>query len=531
MDTTNARKRRLSKGDDPSNVKKYRHGPQSQDSLDSLVVRNASRILQTPSGLITESYQGPADSGVLEEARMVGPAEAVANQAQAVLQKYKGRDDIAVALGINVITLDEVDCIDNSRQLHRPPNAMQDEEAWAEEQARLEEEEAEEVARNWGQEPQAKQARPDDEDDLESEPSRVDHWQKPQQRGVFNKARKQPAWGGLPRQVEELETYEVEPQDQPPFKHKAAKPDAEEIERITTHGMESVTERPAPEQRCGHCFHYGHRLIDCAMPDRSGTIRGCPLCNTCEHTLDDCPRVELFNKFILFLACVARRSKLPPIRSARYNWLSLLSDFIEKKIRPPNDTKWKNWQFNKKQPLPLTVEFTRVMVKGKFLGRNGKPYRSWTWYNYQNLYHLECDPKTKDFDTVWQNFDSLMRTEPHGATKATEKETPKKAEAQNPPRTAPRNKASHDASVDALNQDLENYFQPKADATSAAEMASEVDVTKIAPPNSTATGIDPASIPLPTNNGDSDTEMDFPLENSKKFDNFYQVLADQNNAD
>ncbi|KAH0424043.1 hypothetical protein CcaCcLH18_11777 [Colletotrichum camelliae] len=76
----------------------------------------------------------------------------------------------------------------------------------------------------------------------------------------------------------------------PPFK--AEKPPPNERITFMTLGRESIDELPAEGQRCGNCFHEGHRLIDCAVPARAGVIFGCPWCNTSDHLLDYCPRWE-----------------------------------------------------------------------------------------------------------------------------------------------------------------------------------------------------------------------------------------------
>ncbi|KAJ0348612.1 hypothetical protein KNSL1_005382 [Colletotrichum chrysophilum] len=47
-------------------------------------------------------------------------------------------------------------------------------------------------------------------------------------------------------------------------------------------------ERLAQHAICGNCGHTGHLLVDCAFPDDSGFVSGCPVCNTKLHNANDC---------------------------------------------------------------------------------------------------------------------------------------------------------------------------------------------------------------------------------------------------
>uniref|UniRef100_L2FVT4 CCHC-type domain-containing protein n=1 Tax=Colletotrichum fructicola (strain Nara gc5) TaxID=1213859 RepID=L2FVT4_COLFN len=94
-------------------------------------------------------------------------------------------------------------------------------------------------------------------------------------------------------------------------------------------------ERLAQHAICGNCGHTGHLLVDCAFPDDSGFISGCPVCNTKLHNANDCLRVQPLSPRDLVSFIIVRRGNKPPLR-----------------CRDP-------WG-----PLPWTIAFTRDMIKG-----------------------------------------------------------------------------------------------------------------------------------------------------------------------
>ncbi|KAI8280829.1 hypothetical protein K4K60_004644 [Colletotrichum sp. SAR11_57] len=73
-------------------------------------------------------------------------------------------------------------------------------------------------------------------------------------------------------------------------------------------------ERLAQHAICGNCGHTGHLLVDCAFPDDSGFISGCPVCNTKLHNANDCLRVQPLSPRDLVSFIIVRRGNKPPLR-------------------------------------------------------------------------------------------------------------------------------------------------------------------------------------------------------------------------
>ncbi|KAK7441407.1 hypothetical protein CaCOL14_008725 [Colletotrichum acutatum] len=71
---------------------------------------------------------------------------------------------------------------------------------------------------------------------------------------------------------------------------------------------------------CGSCGHKHHYLCDCPIPDESGFVSGCPLCNTTAHNWDDCQRSGELSWVQQYEIMFYRRINMPPIRS-RKPWI------------------------------------------------------------------------------------------------------------------------------------------------------------------------------------------------------------------
>ncbi|KAI3554235.1 hypothetical protein CABS01_08444 [Colletotrichum abscissum] len=71
---------------------------------------------------------------------------------------------------------------------------------------------------------------------------------------------------------------------------------------------------------CGSCGHKHHYLCDCLIPDESGFVLGCPLCNTTAHNWDDCKRSGELGWVHQYEIVFYRRINMLPIRS-RKPWI------------------------------------------------------------------------------------------------------------------------------------------------------------------------------------------------------------------
>ncbi|RYP60895.1 hypothetical protein DL770_009899 [Monosporascus sp. CRB-9-2] len=67
---------------------------------------------------------------------------------------------------------------------------------------------------------------------------------------------------------------------------------------------------------CANCKRVGHLLKDCVGPySRNGDIPGCPVCNTMEHGMDQCPNAGELSKESVFTFLVTNRGNKCLIRS------------------------------------------------------------------------------------------------------------------------------------------------------------------------------------------------------------------------
>ncbi|KAI8215897.1 hypothetical protein K4K54_000560 [Colletotrichum sp. SAR 10_86] len=214
----------------------------------------------------------------------------------------------------------------------------------------------------------------------------------------------------------------------PPYYTRALRPDDLE-QHETSKDRRSINERPAPGQRCGNCYHWGHRLIDCTYSPAHGAITGCPFCNTKEHNLDECIRILVDIGWLdLLHALLERRRGKCGIRTSKYLWMELGRDAKERK-----DDRFRSIKFDDRGPFPLTVSFVRAILK-KYKRRNLyalDPFTSqdlhWVWYDYLNNLPAAVDPMTEDWRAVEDNYDELIKTEEHGHVKELKRE--KKEEA------------------------------------------------------------------------------------------------------
>ncbi|KAK2064175.1 hypothetical protein LY76DRAFT_502221 [Colletotrichum caudatum] len=114
---------------------------------------------------------------------------------------------------------------------------------------------------------------------------------------------------------------------------------------------------------CAKCGHFGHWLSDCAFPDDSGFLFGCPVHNSRTHSFESCPDLHrLKDKQKLWFLVVLRGNKAP-LRTTM-SWSACLRAAID-------DGTWDRFDV----PLPLTRSFVLELVSSH------KGRHSWLDFN------------------------------------------------------------------------------------------------------------------------------------------------------
>ncbi|KAK2031839.1 hypothetical protein LX32DRAFT_636862 [Colletotrichum zoysiae] len=129
---------------------------------------------------------------------------------------------------------------------------------------------------------------------------------------------------------------------------------------------------------CSKCGHHGHWLSDCAFPDDSGFLYGCPVHNARTHSFDTCPDLDRLTEDQILWFLVTLRGNKAPLRTTM-SWSARLRAAID------------NGTWNKPGlPLPLTLEFVLTKVKG------GKHGHAWLNFDYgkDSNRSLPKDPAT-----------------------------------------------------------------------------------------------------------------------------------------
>ncbi|KAI8196557.1 hypothetical protein K4K52_011296 [Colletotrichum sp. SAR 10_76] len=244
----------------------------------------------------------------------------------------------------------------------------------------------------------------------------------------------QNVWSHGPRIIQDITNFTP-----PPYYSRALRPDDLKPYE-TSNDRRSLQERPGPGQRCGNCYHLGHRLIDCTYSPAHGAITGCPFCNTKEHNLDECIRILVDIGWLdLFHALLERRRGKCGIRTSKYLWVELGRDAKERK-----DDRFRSIKFDDRGPFPLTVSFVRAILK-KYKNRDFyalNRYTSqdlhWVWYDYSTNLPPAIDPMTEDWRAVEDNYDELLKTEEHGYIRELKNEKAKSGLGKDVPAQAPQ---------------------------------------------------------------------------------------------
>ncbi|KAF4778350.1 hypothetical protein HER10_EVM0003469 [Colletotrichum scovillei] len=105
---------------------------------------------------------------------------------------------------------------------------------------------------------------------------------------------------------------------------------------------------------CGSCGHKHHYLCDCPIPDESGFVSGCPLCNTTAHDWDDCKRSGVLTWMQQYEIMFFRRINMPPIRS-RKPWIMWEKERIDQGL----------WSWDLQGVYPWTLAFVRELKQSE----------------------------------------------------------------------------------------------------------------------------------------------------------------------
>ncbi|WYZ34127.1 hypothetical protein EsH8_I_000403 [Colletotrichum jinshuiense] len=144
-------------------------------------------------------------------------------------------------------------------------------------------------------------------------------------------------------------------------------------------GYEALGEDRYGKGGCANCGHWNHWLGDCAFPDDSGFIMGCPLCNSKNHVWDECKRGQALSLEERFLLIIARRAKKPAIRS-NVPWVDLLGEVVRAS---------KQHLFKGIRGMPWTRVFTLEMIS------RPKSAHSWLQFDPSDVRNFPQDPTTK----------------------------------------------------------------------------------------------------------------------------------------
>ncbi|KAK2045610.1 hypothetical protein LZ31DRAFT_593891 [Colletotrichum somersetense] len=129
---------------------------------------------------------------------------------------------------------------------------------------------------------------------------------------------------------------------------------------------------------CAKCGHFSHWLSDCAFPDDSGFMYGCPVHNSRIHGFDDCPDLHRLTEDDILWFLVVLRGNKAPLRTTMFRSARLRAAI--------DDGTWGRFDV----PLPLTRSFVLDLV-GSHKGRH-----NWLDFNYarQSNRDLAGDPAT-----------------------------------------------------------------------------------------------------------------------------------------
>ncbi|CZR46107.1 uncharacterized protein FPRO_11554 [Fusarium proliferatum ET1] len=136
--------------------------------------------------------------------------------------------------------------------------------------------------------------------------------------------------------------------------------------------------------KCAGCGSPSHRLniyMKAGLLD--GLIKGCPWCNTLEHSLANCPETK--HDLAMQLEGIQMRANLPSFQPTQ-DWVHVVGVAVANGHKPPNGFPW-------------TTQFTKTLRGSLSLYQRGLDR-----VGFNNRKGLPIDPDTKDWETVQRKF-------------------------------------------------------------------------------------------------------------------------------
>lgn len=91
---------------------------------------------------------------------------------------------------------------------------------------------------------------------------------------------------------------------------------------------------------CGGCSSGTHTLEDCIQANEEGRVQGCPVCNTTDHSLDNCARFSMYPEKRKLDVLVGWRGNKPPF-ATNMSWFEMLQRGIsENRVGVPEHLPW-----------------------------------------------------------------------------------------------------------------------------------------------------------------------------------------------
>ncbi|KAF5547728.1 hypothetical protein FMEXI_5054 [Fusarium mexicanum] len=135
-----------------------------------------------------------------------------------------------------------------------------------------------------------------------------------------------------------------------------------------------TTNSTLPGFACGGCGSSSHRLNLCMQASSSsGLMKGCPWCNTLNHSLTNCPGTK--HDLALQLEFIQMRANMPSFQPT-LDWVDVVRAAVADGHKPPNSFPW-TATFTKKICKAFEA-FQRDLDKVGINRRVGLPIDPWT---------------------------------------------------------------------------------------------------------------------------------------------------------
>ncbi|RBA13581.1 hypothetical protein FPRO05_02374 [Fusarium proliferatum] len=136
--------------------------------------------------------------------------------------------------------------------------------------------------------------------------------------------------------------------------------------------------------KCAGCGSSSHRLNICMKVDNFGSLmRGCPWCNTTEHSVANCPEAK--DDLAMQLEVIQMRANMPSFQPTQ-DWVEGVRVAVANGHSPPSSFPW-------------TSQFTETLRSSLSLYQRGLDR-----VGVNNRKGLPIHPDTKDWETVQRKF-------------------------------------------------------------------------------------------------------------------------------